>query len=280
MLQFSPIDRSLASGIIDFGPLREPHESGKSWIELWEPYSASVRRRFADVPDDCTTMAFSPDGRQLAAGYATGAVRVWEVASAKLLAHFQGHRAGVNSLKYFPDGKTLASASGDATILLWKAPALQPTEPPANIELEKLWDHFVRLDAANAYTSMLVLREHPVQVIPYFEKKLHEHEIARTREMPKLIADLNSANFKIRSYAFAKLQELGAPARSALKAALENPPSVEAKRRYEQLLDLVKHVDLDPQEVLVQRVHEAARLVNTPEAARLLKLVPGNSAAK
>jgi len=64
-------------------------------------------------------MAFSPDGRVLAAGCRDGIVRVWDVAKRELLLPLSGHTAAVWSVTFTPDNKKLVSGSSDRTIRLW-----------------------------------------------------------------------------------------------------------------------------------------------------------------
>jgi WD40 repeat protein len=63
-------------------------------------------------------VAFSPDGKTLAAGNRYGTVRVWDVASRKEIKTLTGHASDVWAIAFSPDGKTLAAADTD-----WKKPS-------------------------------------------------------------------------------------------------------------------------------------------------------------
>jgi WD40 repeat protein len=68
-------------------------------------------------------LAFSPDGKVLAAGSGDSTVQLWEAVTGKKLRVLTGHRGPVNKVAISPDGTTLASASDDGTILLWQLSA-------------------------------------------------------------------------------------------------------------------------------------------------------------
>jgi WD40 repeat protein len=72
-------------------------------------------------------IAFSPNGRVLAAAYADdGQLMLWDWQMDRQVATLRGHAAQITSLAFSPDGKLLATASLDGTAKLWDATANPP----------------------------------------------------------------------------------------------------------------------------------------------------------
>jgi WD40 repeat protein len=66
-------------------------------------------------------LAWSPDGRALAAGGADWCVRLWDVAGGREKAELRGHTDAVFSVAFAPSGKTVATGGGDGAVKLWQA---------------------------------------------------------------------------------------------------------------------------------------------------------------
>src|SRR5207248_701774 len=69
--------------------------------------------------NNLTSVAFSPDGRKVAAG--TLIIKVWDTASGAELQTLKGHRGTVLCLAFSPDGERIISGSSDHTARVWNA---------------------------------------------------------------------------------------------------------------------------------------------------------------
>ena len=65
------------------------------------------------------SVAFLPDGTQVASSGDEGTIRLWDIRKDRELRWFKGHTKSVLSIKVSPDGHYLLSGSGDGTVRLW-----------------------------------------------------------------------------------------------------------------------------------------------------------------
>ncbi len=65
------------------------------------------------------SVAFSPNGEQLASSGMNGDLRLWNARSGDLLQTYRGHESTVRMVAFSPDGRMLASGGSDSTVRLW-----------------------------------------------------------------------------------------------------------------------------------------------------------------
>ena len=73
-------------------------------------------------------LAFSPDGKTLAASGSGKVIKLWNVEKGEAIANLDGHTSDVYSLIFAPDGKTLFSASWDRTVMFWDVRTLKSSK--------------------------------------------------------------------------------------------------------------------------------------------------------
>ena len=120
-LAFAPDSKTLASIGAD-GTIRLwSTDTGKQASGL--SYAASpfgdLSAAFGYMVTGERSLAFSPDGKFLAAGFGSPVIGMWDTRTGQWVRGFDGHSASVGSVGFSPDGRTLASSSSDKTIRLW-----------------------------------------------------------------------------------------------------------------------------------------------------------------
>ncbi|OGN72249.1 MAG: hypothetical protein A2X25_00880 [Chloroflexi bacterium GWB2_49_20] len=103
-------------------------------LAVWDSHTGTLMHELEinDTGNEITSLAFTPDGSLLAAGFYSGALRLWHVDDGQPASPIlTGHLDQVTGLAFSPDGKILASSSADKTIRLWNV--AQPTS--SSIEL-------------------------------------------------------------------------------------------------------------------------------------------------
>lgn len=115
-VQFSPDGAWLAVAVGAAG-------RGAATVYLYDAASRQMVRSFGETEAaaTATSLAFSPDGTMVAAGYDLGYLEVWAVATGESVYRLEELGAAVQSVAFSPDGRTLAAGRADGNVGLWDA---------------------------------------------------------------------------------------------------------------------------------------------------------------
>src|SRR5262249_25382061 len=88
------------------------------YLRRWYDGTPFVDLPFNTTPTQAWSVAFSPDGRQLAVALKAGAAQVWALPTRRVVRNLYHHAIPV-SVAFSPDGSLLASGDGNGLIRLW-----------------------------------------------------------------------------------------------------------------------------------------------------------------
>jgi hypothetical protein len=241
---------------------------------LRDPATGKELRKI-ECPQGVHSLAFSPDGRLLATGEHPH-VRLWDVRTGQEVRRWEGHRDLVAALAFAPDGRTLASGSHDAMILVWDVTGLLekgrlPRTALARPELERLWGDLAAEDAVRAHGAVWRLAAAPGDAVPFLGEHLRPPAALDPRRSARLLADLDSDQFKTREDASLELERLGERAEPLLRKALQNEPSAEVRRRVEVLLEKLEMPERAAEQLRLLRGVQSLECSGTPAARELLQ---------
>jgi RNA polymerase sigma factor (sigma-70 family) len=229
-------------------------------------------------------VAFSPDGKLVVSGGSDdedNSIHIWEAATGRLIRRFVGHHSWVQAVTFAADGLTVASSAGDSTILLWditgrqKDGKLRPLVLSSG-QLEACWSALANEDAAKAYDAVWAFTAAPEQAVPFLRKHLTPVPRPDVKAVSRHIADLDSEDFALRQRATEELSKLGDTITAALQKGLADKPSLEMRRRIQQLLDQAR--DWTAERLRVHRAIQALEHINTRSARELLQALAGGTA--
>jgi RNA polymerase sigma factor (sigma-70 family) len=272
-LAFSPDGKVLAAGF------NNSNASGASSVRLWDTATGKERNGHTGHGDMVGAIAFSGDGKLVASGtggvgYRDNSVHIWEAATGRLIRRFEGHHSCVNSMAFSPDGLSVASGAGDATILLWditgrRVDGRWHVNPLTPRQLDACWTVLADADAAKAYDAVWTLVAAPEQALPFLRKQLPPMKQPDAKSVARLIADLDSDEFRVREKATKDLGKLGDAAAPTLRQALQGKPALEMRRRLRHLLDQSR--DWTAERLREHRAIQALEHIGTPHAKEVLE---------
>jgi RNA polymerase sigma factor (sigma-70 family) len=236
-------------------------------------------------------VAFSPDRRYLATA-GPKSLQLWELATGRAVLRlpnvdqFRGPHGKdfftfVSSLVFTPDGRGIVTGMPDTTILLWSlAPsgtAAHPDEADAET-LKRWWADLGGDDGPKGYAAVWSLATAPAaKTLAFLNERLRPAPEIDSKRVRKLMDDLDSEAFAVRQKAFQELEKLGEDVVPVLRSVLDRKPTLEVRKRLEDLLSRAKTLHAGDMLRGVRAV-EVLERINSAEArqvlARLAKGVP------
>ncbi len=258
-------------------------DGGIRWsVAVWEVLTGKEVRRFDGVAG-YAELAFSPDGGALAISggnertvqgeRVNRPIVVWDLATGRELQQLGGQELNVTALSFAPDGRRLASGYADGSGLVWDAtPALRSAAKPADASpgaLERAWSALAGEDGAAARAALATLAAAPLEAKAFLRTRLRP---AQPPAVPvtRVVADLDSDEFRVRESAARELERLGPQAEIALRAALDGNPSAELRRRVEGLLAKLDGPVTDPETLRPLRAVAALERIEAADVLREL----------
>ena len=284
-LFFSPDgDRLIASGyFIDYAE-SSSRDSVHLPIRVFQVSTGREIARFftKDVyPSNTPSLSCSvcsPDNRLLAvAEEGSGVVRLLEITSGKVRAEFAGHLHGVHGLDFSPDGKTLASGGDDNVVYLWDVTGAK-TLPAKEGNPAACWNDLASDDGKRAGEAIASFLRKPEASVAFLKEKLQPAKGVDEKRLRQWITDLDADAFETREAASRELIRLGERVEDALRRELKNRPTLEVRRRIENVLSKLEPSPPSLETLQVLRAIEVLEHIGTPEARRCLEAM-GKGAA-
>ncbi|HEY7308607.1 MAG TPA: sigma-70 family RNA polymerase sigma factor [Gemmataceae bacterium] len=257
-LAYSPDSRWLAAGT----------EGGS--VQVWDTGSGKKVCRLDGHPGYVFGVAFSHDGKTLATG-SWMQLRLWETATGRERARFTDLEGDVYGVAFAPGDRIVATGGGDGSILLWDATGRDAAKRPTNGEVEAARTDLFGQDTGKAYRAVWTLASAPRRTIPWLKKQLKPVVGLDQQEINRLIRQLDDNKFVVREAAMRQLVKVVELAEPSLLKTLDGNPSLELRRRIEQLLEPFVESLPPPERVRQLRMLEVLEQIGTKEVEELLK---------
>jgi hypothetical protein len=175
-----------------------------------------------------------------------------------------------------PDGRRAFTALNDGTALVWDLQSALLGEKSwiGNLrdkELESCWTDLAADDARRAYAAVWRLSETPQTAIPFLRQRVKPATDADVKAVRGLLSDLESDVFATREKASEELAKLGPTAEPILRQALEQKPTLEARRRMQLVLEKIEGQPATGETLRPLRSLQVLEHIGTAKARQVLE---------
>lgn len=242
---------------------------------LWDVVTGRRLQKWEGYFPENGLLRLSPTGKLLATprGADDPDLHLTELLSGQECARLSGVGSRVQNAIFAPDGRHLVTLHEDLTFSVWdlvrQAQEVKPATELSAKELEAQWAALADPDAGRAWRARWALAAASKSAVPFLHKQLQFP--ADQERLAKLLVDLESSKFPIRRQAELDLEGLGAVAEPALREALTKKPTLDLKRRLENIQKNVKTAPTTPAVLRLIRAVEVLEHADTPEARDTLR---------
>jgi WD40 repeat protein len=244
--------------------------SGKEVLDLRLPWVFSQCRDLASSEGFYSVAALSRNGRLFAADL--HGITLWDTASGKQV--HQWKRPGAKYHAAFVEGDNVLlvqDADGlHSYDVASRMKALPAPAAPDREALARLWADLAAADAARARRALWALVDAPKQSVPMLAANLKPVPAPTTKELSRLIADLDADKHPIRAAARSELEQLRELAEPALRQALSGGLSAEQRRAVSELLERLDQPIAEGEKLRRLRAIEALEHMGARDATALL----------
>jgi hypothetical protein len=206
---------------------------------------------------------------------------LWELASGRVRHEWPGHDgAAIRALAYSPGGRFLASGSSDTTVLIWDMPLVEQAAAVATREsgpLATCWQTLAQDDAAQAFRAIRALTAAPAESVAWIKDRVQPARPIAGKHIEALIGQLDDSGFRARQKATAELIQIGERSVAAIDKTLAGSPTLETRRRLEEIRKRVSSRILNGPSLQAYRAVEVLERIGTLPARQVLQGLAGGA---
>jgi hypothetical protein len=189
------------------------------------------------------------------------------------------------SLAFVPKRNAVATGMRDGTVLVWDLfpeawPKVDLRKEIGAKDLDGYWTDLADDDVPKAYRTIGTLAGSPALCVPFMKNRLKPAAETDAKQVPRLLADLDSDQFETREQAAKELAKLREAIEPVLRKVMERKPSEEVRRRVKELLDMPKAVPSSENLRTLRAIQVLERIGTNEACAVLKKLATGAAAAR